>query len=162
MMKKLFFFAATLLCMCIGMNAQTKISFDGPYELEWKVKRCFVKGSNCIIDLVMTNTSNKNMKSTLYWFPDGGTTGIMVYDDEGSVYKYENISGNFGGTDFGSSNAYNVQIPSDIALKLRCQIRDFDEFAATVKLLKIPLYIGSDSYSKMCYLQVNNIPVYRE
>ena len=163
-MKKVLFSVLMLMGMNLALNAQVKISFDGPLEMEWQCKRCFVKGSTCVVDLAVTNTGNKELTSTLYWFPDAGTTGIMVYDDEGTVYKYDKVSGNYGGTNFGPSigNAYNVKIPGDVTLKVRCQIKDFDEYAASIKTLKIPFILTNGASSTGCYLQVKDIPVSRE
>ena len=162
-MKKLFFSALMLLSMSLAVNAQ-KISYDGPDELEFLFKRCFVKGSTCTVDFIVTNVGSKELTATLFWFSDG-CEGIKVYDDEGNVYDYKNVSGNFGGTNFGASigNAYNVQIPGDVSLKIRCQIKNFDEYAALLRQLKISFRIRSTSSSLGCScLQVKDIPVTRE
>ena len=162
-MKKLFFSALMLLSMSLAVNAQ-KISFDGTDALEFQFKRCFVKGSTCTVDFIVTNVGNQELTSTMFWFPDG-CDGIKVFDDEGNVYDHTSISGNFGGTNFGPSigNAYNVQIPGDVTLKIRCQIIDFDEYAALIRQLKISFRIRSTYSSLGCAcLQVKDIPVTRE
>jgi hypothetical protein len=162
-MKKFIILFSFLLGIVVTAYGQ-KVSYDGSDGMEWQFKRCYMKGETCIVDLVVTNMGRKDMSYTLYWFPDAGTTGIVAYDDEGNTYNYQNIRGTFGKAEFGTYNVYDLVVPREVSLKLHCEIRDFDEFAAMVKVLKFPLVlVDNTTYNRTrCSLQIKDIPVPRE
>ena len=161
-MKKLFFSALMLLSMSLAVNAQ-KITSNGPDALEWQFKRCYVKGDKCIVDLIVTNAGKKDLTLKVFTYPNGYGNGISAYDDEGNVYSPDNVSGQFGGKDFGSNDCM-VQIPRDVTLKMRVQLSDFDEFATSIKVLKIAMFKNTDDTTPYYgfEVQVKDIPVTRE
>ena len=152
-MKKLLFIAAMLLSIS-STFAQTTYKWDGNPGVAFKVKRCYVINSQCIIDFVMTNNTGTDIPS-IY------CTGATAYDDEGN--KYEWISGsisqksNFGGGLFGIGNG-TISVPNDIAVKGQIIIPKIDEFAVEIRSLILGFYVPGWNNT----LDVRNIPITRD
>lgn len=164
-MKKILFFAAAMLILCSPIaDAQAKLNWNGPLDIEWKVKRCYAKGSTCVVDLVVENNSSQDAKIMLGLFPDSWCDGgILIHDDEGNVYNWEKVSGTFGGGDITGYGRYRlVDVPKETLVKLHYQIADMDEYATVIKSLKFPMELRTNSGSKLYVLKVTNLPIHRD
>ena len=165
-MKKLLLSAALLLCMCIGMNAQPKILWDGPTGLDVKFKRCYVQGSRCIIDYTITNNTGKDISqiSTDGWVGYEPT----AYDDEGNRYKCELNGGDFDNQQ--SSIGYvcmkgcATPLPKDITIKAHIVITNLDEYASNLTLYKHYYHVefSNGQILNQVKLEIRNIPIPRE
>lgn len=161
-MKKIILSLALLLSMCIGVMAQTKVSFNGPIGLDWKFKRSFMNGNTLVVDFVVENNTSKDIECMVA--PTYGT-GLKAFDDEGNVYTYENK--NFSGIT-GSKNQIWVweSIPVGNMIKVRLQISGIDEYATIIKTLVVPISTdatnGRNPVAQQSELRVTNIPIPRE
>ena len=164
-MKKMLFLAAAMLILCAPMvDAQVKLSWNGPIDIEWKVKRCYAKGETCVVDLVVENNSSQDASIQLGLFPDSWCDGgILIHDDEGNVYNWEKVSGTFGGGDITGYGRYrSVDVPKGTLVKFHYQIAEMDEFATVIKSLKFPMQIKTKSGSKVYELRISNLPITRD
>lgn len=163
-MKKFFFSALMLLCLGITANAQTKIVWDGYGSLGIKVKRCYVQGPNCIVDVLLTNKTGKDL-TTVVAVGDGlFATDLCAYDDEGNTYDKYAITGTCGNSKFGGGtyNSCTTAIPSDTSVKLSFKIKGIDEFAASITTLMCNFRGVSDENYGMATLKLKDIPITRE
>ena len=164
-MKKILFIAATLLLMCAPMaEAQVKLNWNGPLDIEWKLKRCYAKGGVCVVDLVVENNSSQDVTIQLGLFPDHWCDGgILIHDDEGNIYNWEKVSGTFGGGDITGYGRYRkVDVPKETLVKLHYQIADLDEYATVIKSLKFPTEVRTSSNTNIYVLKITNIPINRD
>lgn len=164
-MKKLFLSIAILLCMSMIANAQTKVIFDGYNGIECKVKRCYVRGNDCIVDVLITNNTRYDLQ-TCACVGDGlFRTDLCAYDDEGNTYNKYVIRGTFGDSYFGESDyasACGVSIPRDVSIKLQFKIKNIDEFATVITSLICNFRGMSDEAYGKATLQIKNLPITRE
>ncbi len=170
-MKKVLLLALMLFSISLAMNAQ-KIKWDGVGDVEWNVKRCYVKNDRCVLDLLLTNNGSQNIKSFLKSRYEESTPLSVVYDDEGNNYEYWFISRNKpskhivnGETSFNGqsdrSGELRFEVPAGLAVKARIVLSDFDEFATKLSLVK--LIFGLEmAYSGWATLEIRDIPVTRE
>ena len=164
-MKKIILSFALLLCMCVGVSAQAKIIFDGYSDIDIKLKRCYVRANDCIVDVLITNHTRYDL--IINAAVDDGLfrTDLSAYDDEGNVYDKYSIRGNlgdssFGGADFSSSSG--ITIPKDVSVKLQFKIKNIDEYATVITSLICNFRgMSNEAYGKAT-LQIKNIPITRE
>ena len=163
-MKRTILLAMTLLCMTIATNAQPKVIYNGYRGIEFKLKRCYVYGNNCIIDLTVTNYTRNDFNTYVLQYLGNPAEELRVYDDEGNVYDYHKIFGKYGTKDFGGVVSYvdNI-IPKDVTLKIHLEIEGIDEFATEIKAMYIPFgVIESNGNWYPAEVQLKNIPISRE
>lgn len=163
-MKKILFIAATLLLMSTLMvQAQAKYTFDGYGALDIKIKRCYVEGSTCIIDVLITNNTKYDL-SPCVGVGDGlFRTDLSAFDDEGNTYDKFGIKGTIGNTSFGGGSYASgcSSLPKDTSIKLRFKIKEFDEFATKITALICNFRGMSDESYGAATLKLTNIPVTR-
>ncbi len=164
-MKKLLLSAALLLCMCIGMNAQTKLTFNGELpDIDWKLKRSFLNGSTLVVDFVIENNTSKDVECVILasLSASWGSPKLKAYDDEGNVYESNALMGGapFSGKIGGKNSLFDWEtIPAGNLIKVRMQIAGMDEYATLIKTLTIPMMTSGEKRSE---LRVTNIPIPRE
>ena len=163
-MKKFFLSAALLLCMCIGMMAQAKVTpIEYPIGIDWKFKRSFLHGNTLVVDFVVENNTSKDISLSISYrgCPNQiGWFNITAYDDEGNVYTNDLIGGHFSGKFGATDRLFSTEmIPTGNLIKVRMQIAGVDEYATTIKTLLIPTQIIGSDYSA---IRVTNIPIPRE
>lgn len=164
-MKKLLFSFALLSCMYVGAIAQVKVNFNGYYGLDFKVKRCYVQGSDCIIDVLCTNHTKYDLNAYLCVGDGIFKTDLSAFDDEGNTYDTWDIRGTWGNKTFGGgtyAGTGRVNIPRDISTKLQFKIKNIDEFATNITCLICNFRELSDDVYGKATLQIKNIPITRE
>ena len=163
-MKRILFVAVTMLLMSTQMvQAQTKVLFDGYGALEIKFKRCYVEGTSCVVDILLTNNTKKDLSPCICVGDGLFATDLSAYDDEGNTYDKYSIKGTIGNTDFGgyTHSTGCATLPAGTSIKVRFRIKEFDEFATKITTLMCNFRgVSDDSYGK-AGLKITNIPVMR-
>ena len=156
-MKRL---ALILLFTLFAMSgyAQT-IKLNAP-AVEIKFKRCIASGGSAYVDLVMTNWSEKEIRGECVWREPMASYDnyyTAVYDDEGNMYR-DSLSFSFAGE---SSNSFYA--PCEIPIKVRIYIRNLDEYASEIKLLKMAFrgMPSAEPYGA-ALLEIRDIPITRQ
>lgn len=167
-MKKAIFSVLMLLMLSLVANAQIKTSRQYTFiDLDIKVKRCVVSGTQGYIDLVFTNNTGKHMSNV--WVNNYSSlvdrTTTAAYDDEGNVYYYHsNKNHNIYQITFGGGTGlYNsVDLPEDLPVKMRIDIQNISEYATEFTMLNLVLYnvssVGLDGVGTVTF---RNIPITR-
>ena len=157
-MKRL---ALILLFTLFAMSgyAQT-IKLNAP-DVEIKFKRCIASGGSAYVDLVMTNWSGKEIRGERVWKEPMNSYDnyyTAVYDDEGNMYRHDSLSFSFAGE---SSNSFYA--PCEIPIKVRIYIRNLDEYASEIKLLKMAFrgMPSAEPYGA-ALLEIRDIPITRQ
>lgn len=157
-MKRL---ALILLFTLFAMSgyAQT-IKLNAP-DVEFKFKRCIASGGSAYVDLVMTNWSGKEFSGLLTqqeMMASYDNYYTAVYDDEGNMYRHDSLSFSFAGE---SSNSFYA--PCEIPIKVRIYIRNLDEYASEIKLLKMAFrgMPSAEPYGA-ALLEIRDIPITRQ
>ena len=168
-MKKILFSILVLTGMCLTSNAQ-KIKWDGVSDVEWQVKRCYVRNDRCILDLLVVNDGSKDISSFMRgrWLDKQYT---IAYDDEGNNYEYyemgqapnKHIIGaetTINGQN-GKSGSLRFELPVGVSAKARIVLNDFDEYASKLTLVKLMfgLELANGGYAT---LEIREIPVTRD
>ena len=159
-MKRLLLFVAVALSVAVA-SAQS-VKFSAP-DVEVKFKRCIAMGSNAYIDLVMTNWTGKDLNPYCYnrVSLDGVNHFTSAYDDEGNMYKgFTNLSVLVGGENVSNGR---FAFPREIPVKIRVYIKNLNEYASEIKLLKLA-FIGMvpTDYYGYAVLEIRGIPITRQ
>ncbi len=160
-MKRLLLFVAVALSVAVA-SAQS-VKFSAP-DVDVKFKRCIATGNNAYIDVVITNWMGKDVNAyciTKESMANYGHHFTAAYDDEGNMYRpFSEISILVGGENVLSDHFY---LPREIPVKLRVYIKNLNEYASEIKLLKIAFRSISpaDSYGA-ALLELRSIPITRQ
>lgn len=165
-MKKNIFSVLMLLMLSLVANAQIKTSRQYiPIDIDIKVKRCVVSGSQGYIDLVFTNNTGEFIKNVVVQSSEtclDKNNETIVYDDEGNVYKYAYQGGIrkiiFGGDD---SQFNFTNLPEDVPVKMRIELEDISEYATEFTMLNIAFRNISSHYYGVGSVTFRNIPITR-
>lgn len=147
--------ATAFLAIAISF-AQTSVSTGHP-ALDIKVKRCFVNGNNCYVDLVMTVSNEWSLVS----FHNGsGNWATQVFDDEGNHYSGDRYYGAIMYEYDGQQDAKGAYLKTarDIPRKVRLIVPGIDEYAASLKLIVIPYQGGKNHYR----MEIKDVPISRD
>ena len=151
---KRFLLLSLIALLCLPALAQPKITC-GVLNLTVSVKRCFVQGDMAYPDLLLTNTSDKDM--TLFVLPERAT------DDEGCSYVNENGTRVYLILDGRGERYYNYFIPAEGFIRIRVAVKGLDEYATAFQYLGLMVDpSGHDSVSGRKPLIIRNIPITRE
>lgn len=164
-MKRLLLSATMLLCISVGAMAQTKVIFDGYPDVDIIVKRCYVRGNDCILDAVITNHTRYDLRAMVGVGDGLFRTDLTAYDDEGNVYNNYGIRGTFGDSSFGGgtyASSSAVTIPRDVSVKIQFKIKEINEYATVITSLICNFRGMSDEAYGKATLQMKNIPITRE
>lgn len=172
-MKKILFFAVSFLLLCAPIaEAQMKVKWDGNSNINWKVKRCYVKNDKCILDLLLSNEGSTDIQSFLKSRYGNDQIWSIAYDDEGNNYEYCYPVGTFpqkrilnGETTINgrndSSGNLKFELPAGLTVKAHIVLNDFDEYATKISLIKLTFGLGM-AYNGWAVLEIRDIPVTRE
>ena len=165
-MKRIFLSAVMLLMLSLIVNAQIKTSRQyTPIDLDIKIKRCVVSGTQGYIDLVFTNHTGAFIKDVKVETDEpclDRNNETVVYDDEGNVYKYAYQGGIrkiiFGGED---SQFNFTNLPEDVPVKMRIELEDISEYATEFTMLNIAFRNISSHHYGVGSVTFRNIPITR-
>lgn len=165
-MKKTIFSVLMLFMLSLVANAQIKTSRQYiPIDIDIKVKRCVVSGTQGYIDLVFTNHTGAFIKDIKVQSSEtclDRNNETVVYDDEGNVYKYAYQGGIrkiiFGGDD---SQFNFTNLPEDVPVKMRIELEDISEYATEFTMLNIAFRNISSHYYGVGSVTFRNIPITR-
>ena len=165
-MKKTIFSVLILFMLSLVANAQIKTSRQYiPIDIDIKVKRCVVSGSQGYIDLVFTNNTGEFIKNVVVQSSEtclDKNNETIVYDDEGNVYKYTYQGGIYKITFGGESGQYNmVNLPEDVPVKMRIELENVSEYATEFTMLNIAFRNISSHYYGVGSVTFRNIPITR-
>ena len=124
-------------------NGDTKV-VSPTRDLKLEFKDSYVEGYDVVINLQITNTTDKG--TGLNW--GGGT----AWDDLGEAYKFGSSAFTIGGKEVGPAG---VEIPSGIPLKAVIRLKNVSTKASLIKLVRI------DTYQFQGF-EIKNIPIDRE
>lgn len=165
-MKKTIFSVLMLFLLSFVANAQIKTTRQCiPIDMDIKVKRCVVSGSQGYIDLVFTNHTGKLISDVIVMRQEPCADVLendqtIMYDDEGGVYK-PTYKGGISWISFGGSDALNnrTTLPEDVPVKMRIEFQGISEFATEISMLNIALR-GISSYNYgIGSVTFRNIPI---
>ena len=167
-MKKNIFSVLMLLMLSLVANAQIKTSRQyTSIDLDIKVKRCVVSGTQGYIDLVFTNNTGKHMSNVAVnnYSSLVDRTTTAAYDDEGNVYYYySNKNHNIYQITFGGGTGLynNVDLPEDLPVKMRIDLQNISEYATEFTMLNLVLYnVSSVGFDGVGTVTFRNIPITR-
>ena len=169
-MKKSFLSVVMLLMVSIVASAQVKVSRQyTPIDLEVKVKRCVVSGTQGYIDLVFTNYTGMHMSGVWVWIhyslSNIENTTTAAYDDEGNVYYYESSKNKdiYQITFGGGKGFYNsADLPEEVPVKMRIDLQNISEFATEFTMLNLVLgHVSSVGVDGVGTITFRNIPITR-
>ena len=165
-MKKSFLSVVMLLMVSIVASAQIKTSRQYiPIDVDIKVKRCVVSGSQGYIDLLFTNYTGEFIKKVVVQSSEtclDKNNETIVYDDEGNVYKYTYGGGIYKITLGGESSQYNgTNLPEDVPVKMRIELEGISEYATEFTMLNIAFRNISSHYYGVGSITFRNIPITR-
>ena len=165
-MKKNIFSVLMLLMLSLVANAQIKTSRQYiPIDIDIKVKRCVVSGTQGYIDLVFTNNTGEFIKKVVVQSSEtclDKNNETIVYDDEGNVYKYTYGGGIYKITFGGESGQYDgANLPEDIPVKMRIELENISEYATEFTMLNIAFRNISSHYYGVGSVTFRNIPITR-
>ena len=157
-MKRIFLLSLVAL-LTLPSLAQPKITCP-IMDLSVSVKRCFVQGSNAYVDLILENTSTKDIP--LWVGPERAT------DDEGCTYHgfYDGQRGSSstqmhmiidGKKDYNGS----FFIPAEGFIRIRASVSELDEYANAFQFLSFKID-QAGYYSSPKILIIRNIPITRD
>lgn len=165
-MKKSFLSVVMLFILSMVANAQIKTSRQYiPIDVDIKVKRCVVSGSQGYIDLLFTNYTGEFIKKVVVQSSEtclDKNNETIVYDDEGNVYKYTYGGGIYKITFGGESSQYNgTNLPEDVPVKMRIELEGISEYATEFTMLNIAFRNISSHYYGVGSVTFRNIPITR-
>lgn len=158
-MKRLFLLIVATLFVSVGYAQSVK--FSAP-DIDVKFKRCICSGNTAYIDLVMTNWSNKDISPMpILSDPCNNSRYTSAYDDEGNMYKFLTNLGLIIGGEVCSGGPFNL--PREIPVKVRVFIKNLDDYARTITMLKVAFYhTASVERNGAALLEIRNIPITRQ
>ena len=165
-MKKLFFCTWILLAVSVIASAQSTTSRQYiPFDLDIKVKRCVVSGSQGYIDLVFTNHTGKLISDVIVMRKEPCAGALendetIVYDDEGNVFR-PTYQGGISWISFGGQDGLNdaTKLPVDVPVKMRIELQGLSEFSTEISMLNIALRGVSSYHYGIGSVTFRNIPI---
>lgn len=165
-MKKLFFCTWILLAVSVIASAQITTSRQYiPFDLDIKVKRCVVSGSQGYIDLVFTNHTVKLISDVIVMRKEPCAGALendetIVYDDEGNVFR-PTYQGGISWISFGGQDGLNdaTKLPVDVPVKMRIELQGLSEFSTEISMLNIALRGVSSYHYGIGSVTFRNIPI---
>ena len=165
-MKKLFFCTWILLAVSVIASAQITTSRQYiPFDLDIKVKRCVVSGSQGYIDLVFTNHTGKLISDVIVMRKEPCAGALendetIVYDDEGNVFR-PTYQGGISWISFSGQDGLNdaTKLPVDVPVKMRIELQGLSEFSTEISMLNIALRGVSSYHYGIGSVTFRNIPI---
>lgn len=160
-MKKFFSFLMLFtLLSSVSAIAQTQIVTGHP-DLKIKITRCEASGTTAVIDFLLENIGNDDVKIYMYGGASQDSKSV-AYDDDGNKYAGKNFQ-----IDISKSGltAYNIgeTLPPDIPLKARIQIEGVPDNATEFKRIDLQLYCDTWNLNRdKKPVKFTNVPIYRE
>ena len=130
-------------------------------DFKVKVKRCAASDKTVIINLILNNTGFNDVEGLIAW----GGSGSEAYDDEGNIYRGNNLQVSIANTQkWNSWNSDRFDIPSGVPMKLSVRLEGVPQSVESIAQLKLDIYcrawsIGSDNKK---LVKINNIPITRD
>lgn len=151
-MKRLLIIIISLL---VSSAAFGQVKCDaGDINIEMTYKRTVISGNEAIIDFTLTNYSKKDIKI------DMNNERNRAYDDEGNCYLAHHFS-----FDVANTGSRGCILPPETPIKLRCIIKDIDEYATVFTRLELSYFMNCYNYFSTTALKkmsVKNIEFTRE
>lgn len=140
----------------------TKIVTNHP-DLSIKIKKCRASGNTCVIDMVVTNLGDKDLKNVIFY--SGYNNFSIAFDDEGNQYgKYALLigtNGNLSGRTLDNTDAW-VLLPANVPIKMRMQIEGIPESATEFSRINLACQCAEFSLSHNKPIILSNIPISRD
>jgi hypothetical protein len=169
-MKKTILSVFMLIVLSLSVDAQIKVSRQyTPIDLDIKVKRCVVSGTQGYIDLVFTNYTGTQLSGVWVWnnysLCDIERSTTAAYDDEGNVYYYENSKNkNIYQITFGGGKGFynSTDLPEEVPVKMRIDLKNISEYATEFTMLNLVLgHVSSVDPDGVGTITFRNIPITR-
>lgn len=148
------------LLWSINVYAQTKIVTGHP-DFKIKITRCEASGSTAVIDFLLENVGNDDVKISMYGGNEQDSKSV-AYDDEGNKYGGKKFQIAISGSGL---TAYSLgeTLPPDIPLKARIQIEGVPESATEFKRVDLQLYCNTWNLNRdKKPVRFTNVPIFRE
>lgn len=148
------------LVALLPLNAQSGVAVaevdPGSTAIDVVVKRCFARGNDVMMDLVVTGKSRWKVVAFL-------DNHCVFYDDEGNRYMGGLVNMGYQllfEVDKNRHNQCHLDIEKDIPRKVRLILKDVDEYAASFPLIKLRYY-GDNTSANDCTIVIKNLPIDR-
>lgn len=180
-MKKILVFTGLLLALFTYSSASTPVTIlkQGPMEeqqsggtkivtnhpdLVIKIKRCMASGNTCVIDMVVTNTGDSDLKDVLFY--SGYDNFSTAFDDEGNQYGKRALligmgNGELAGRTSSRTDAV-AQLPANVPLKMRIQVEGVPDSATEFTRINLACRCNELSLSKSKPMVLSRIPISRD
>lgn len=143
-MKKIILCAVFSLAATLAF-AQVRCD-SGNFDIEMTYKRTVVRGNEAMIDFTLTNISGKEIKI------DMDDERNRAYDDEGNCYPSHHFK-----FDVANTGSKGCILPPDTPVKLRCIIKDIDEYATVFTRMELSYFMNCYNYFTTAALQKMSI-----
>lgn len=151
-MKRLFIIIISTFVASV-MYGQVRCD-AGDINIEMTFKRVVISGNEAIIDFTLTNFSKKDIKI------DMDSERSRAYDDEGNCYLAHRFS-----FDMANTGTDGCILPPETPVRLRCFIKDIDEYATVFTRLELSYFMNCYNYFSTTALKkmsVKNIEFTRD
>jgi hypothetical protein len=151
-MRRIFIFIISLFAATAAFG---QVRCDaGDINIEMTYKRTVINGDEAIIDFTLTNYSKKDIKI------DMDSERSRAYDDEGNCYLAHRFS-----FDMANTGTDGCILPPETPVRLRCFIKDIDEYATVFTRLEMSYFMNCYNYfstSALKKMSVKNIEFTRD
>lgn len=143
-------------------QANMKIVTNHP-DIVLKLKRCKMSGKTCVLDLLLTNVGDKDLKEFTIF--TGQNDNSVAYDDEGEQYGRYRLYLSFGGRALSGQHGEDfIRFPllSNVPLKLKIQIEGMSEASTQFTRIKLGGYCNEFSFEGDKSITLFNVPITKD
>lgn len=165
-MKKILLILMAMLAFGIqnvsAQDAPLKIVTNHP-DFKVKVKRCAASGKTVVLDLVLNNDGVNDVENVISF--GGAIFGDYkseAYDDEGNIYKGDDVKIKVANSQDYSKNTGKFNILSGVPMRISIRIDGVSQSAESIARLKLMFECktwGLDYHNPVIF---SNIPISRD
>lgn len=153
-MKRLLLIAFVMFMAVLCAEAQVKIQSPSR-DIDVKMRKCQSEGENVLIEFLLTNNGEKDIKNVFYASAAFPST---AHDDEGGSYKLE--YGSLAGEAISSftHNCKATQLPVGVPVRCALLVDNVDPNAAMFSLIRLNIYLDGS----LKPLLIRNLPINKD
>lgn len=139
-----------------ALNMEGVKIVTGHPDFKMVVKRCVASGENVLIDFVVTNIGESDVKEFIV---RGSSDETKLYDNMGNVYN-RGIQVSIGGLDF-TNYSREVKLVAGVPTKFSMMVKNVPKKVTSFALIE-PDICSADWNINKESVKVRNVPIYRE
>ena len=144
-----------------AQDAPLKIVTNHP-DFKIKIKRCAASGKTVVLDLILLNEGVNDVENIIsFGGAKFGDYKSEAYDDEGNIYKGDNLKNKVANSPDYSKNTGNFNIPTGVPMRISIRIDGVSQSAESIARLKLMFECktwGLDYHKPVIF---SNIPITR-